>query len=433
MQLSHAVAKRCLSLACLATLCAGCSLAGGPRPADVSYDAARREINGPAEEYRSDVRQASYEQEQRTQERFGDEDAGFQLGDLKPSAVAEKVKKISGKGRDPDAAQELFERGDRLYEQALQAQGEERQRLLLEAAPLFEEAAKRWPGSTLEHDAMFRMGECFYFADHYVEANEAFEKLVSQYKNSRYLDAIDVRRFTLAQYWLEWERANPESFYELNVLDNKRPWRDTKGHALRLYDRIRLDDPTGKLADDATMAAANAYFLAGDYLKADMFYSDLRRTYPSSEHQFNAHFLGVQAKLLTYQGEDYSVTPLEEADKLVDQIRRQFPQEYAQNREEVDQAAGQVRKLKAERHWRMAEYFERRWEYGSARYYYDLIVKEFAGTPIAAEARQRLAALSDKPADPPQHFQWLADAFDAGKDRLAIPTKEEKAQQEVQR
>jgi hypothetical protein len=83
----------------------------------------------------------------------------------------------------------------------------------------------------------------------------------------------------------------------------------------------------------------------------------------------------------------------------------------------------------AERHWRMAQYFERRWEYGSARYYYDLIVKDFSGTPIASEARKRLADIAGKPAQPPQHLQFLADAFDAGKDKLDIPTKSEKAQQ----
>lgn len=425
--------ERVAFLACLLALTAGCSLMRGPSGADDSYQAAQREINGPEQQYRSGVRQASYEQEQQYQEKFGDEDDGFQLSDLKPSEINKNVKALAGKGRNPDAARQLFDEGDKLYQQALQAPAQDRQRLFLEAAPYFQKAAERWPNSTLEHDAMFRLGECYFFADHYVESNKTFEELLAKYKNSRYIDTIDVRRFALAQYWLDWERQKGEAFYEVNVFDKKRPWRDTKGHALRLYDRIRLDDPTGKLADDATMAAANAHFLAGDYLKADMFYTDLRRTYPSSDHQFKAHFLGMQAKLQSYQGHDYSVTPLEEAGKLIDQLRRQFPQEYAQNREEIDTAYGQVRKLKAERHWRMAQYFERRWEFGSARYYYDLIVKDFAGTPIAQEAQARLAALSDRPDKPPQSFQWLADAFDAGKDKLAIPTKDEKSQQPLPR
>ena len=36
---------------------------------------------------------------------------------------------------------------------------------------------------------------------------------------------------------------------------------------MRVYDRIRLDDPTGKLADDATLALGNAYFAVGKFMK----------------------------------------------------------------------------------------------------------------------------------------------------------------------
>jgi outer membrane protein assembly factor BamD (BamD/ComL family) len=398
---------------------------GGPTKDEVSYENAQREINGPEQNYRNGVKQASYETEQQLQEKLAEDDKGFQWADLKPSEINEKLKALRGKGRNPDAARQLYDGADQLYQQALNAQGEERQKLFLQAAEAFGHAAERWPGSTLEHDAIFHMGESYFFADHYPKANEAYETVIAKYKNSRYMDTIDTRRFALAQYWLEWRREHGEPFYAVNVTDEERPWRDTKGHALRLYDKIRLDDPTGKLADDATMAAANAYFLAGDYLKADMFYTDLRRTYPSSEHQFEAHFLGMQAKLQCYQGEDYGVTPLEEAGKLVEQLKRQFPQDYAENREAIDRAGAQVRKLMAERDWRMARYYENRWDYGPARYYYEQVVKGYPGTPIAEEAQAKLAALADKPSDPPQPLRPLADLFNAGQDKLDIPTKEE--------
>jgi outer membrane protein assembly factor BamD (BamD/ComL family) len=420
-----AVAVRCIGAGAIAIFC-GCSLINPTRPEDDLYANAQREINRPNENWGSGVRQASYEEEQRRQEALEEENKGFELSDLQPSKISEKVKELSGKGRNPEAARLLYDDADKIYRQAVAAQGDERTELLLQAAGRFAEAAQRWPGSTLEHDALFHQGECYFFADHYVEANETFENLIAKYRNSRYMDAIDVRRFKLAEYWLDLERENEESLLAGNLSDDQRPWRDTKGHALRLYDKIRLDDPTGKLADDATMAAANAYFLAGDYIKADMFYTDLRRTYPSSEFQFTAHFLGMQAKLQSYQGVDYSITPLQEAGKLIEQMRKQFPQEYAENRDEVDRAHAQVRKMTAERHWRMATYWENRWDYGSARYYYNLVAQEFEGTPIADEARQRLAAIADKPADPPQPLRPLATLFNAGKDKLDIPTLDEK-------
>ena len=77
------------------------------------------------------------------------------------------------------------------------------------------------------------------------------------------------------------------------MFNQQRPWRDRHGHALRIYDKIRVDDPTGRLADDATLAAANEHFANGKFQKADDYFTDLRTAYPTSEHQFSAHFLGM--------------------------------------------------------------------------------------------------------------------------------------------
>jgi len=73
--------------------------------------------------------------------------------------------------------------------------------------------------------------------------------------------------------------------------------RDTKGHGLRVFDKMRtLDDPGGRLADDATLALGNEAFAAGKFYKADEYYTDLQKAYPASEHQFLAHFPGAQSQ-----------------------------------------------------------------------------------------------------------------------------------------
>ena len=57
-------------------------------------------------------------------------------------------------------------------------------------------------------------------------------------------------------------------------------------------------------------------FRRGSFIKADEYYTDLRKAYPTSEHQFLAHFLGMKAKLNSYQGPAYGGTVLDEAEKL---------------------------------------------------------------------------------------------------------------------
>ena len=316
-----------------------------------------------------------------------------------------------GKGVDPTKARTLYAEAAETYRKAVAVRGQERQGLFLEAAKGFRSAADRWPDSALQQDGLFLAGEAYFFADHYPEANANYEWLLKHYPNSKHLDTVEARRFAIAQYWLKMADLREASFWSMNLTDDKRPWRDSFGHAIRIFDKIRIDDPTGKLADDATLAAGNAWFSRGRYIEADNFYTDLRKTFPSSDHQFHAHMLGLKAKLQSYQGPDYSGVPLDEAEKLIKQIRRQFPQQAEQEREYLARAYAEVRYKKAAREWKMAGYYDRRREYGAARFYYNRLAENYEETPYSERAETRLAEIQEEPDQPDQPLEWLVELF----------------------
>jgi outer membrane protein assembly factor BamD (BamD/ComL family) len=349
----------------------------------------------------------------KTRDPMGDQSSKSDFFDVEkwPEQFNKTAKALIGKGENPQKARELYATADEQYRQAAASEGDQRQRWFLAAAKGFKDAADRWPDSALEEDALFLSGEAYFFADYYYKANGLYEQLLKKYTNSKHLDVVESRRFSIAQFWLDLNDRDPQSFWAVNFTDRSRPWRDEFGHAVRVYDRIRIDDPTGKLADDATLAAGNAYFTQARYLDADNFYTDLRKTFPSSEHQFTAHLLGLKAKLLSYEGPDYSGDPLDEAEKLVKQIHRQFPREADQEREYLTRAYAEVRYKQAERKWYLARYYDRRSEYGAARFYYTALVRDFSETPFAQRAQERVGEVADRPAVPPQRFAWLVDAF----------------------
>jgi len=344
-----------------------------------------------------------------------EDDAASNASLLTPDALSKQLtdsaKTLVGKGYSPEKARERYVEAEGLYRQAIQTEGHERAALFLSAAELFVNAAERWPDSALEQDALYAAGESYFFADRFPKANHYYELLLKKYPNSKYLDLAEARRFSVGQYWLALDRRDPQAFWEFNLMDKSRPVRSAFGNAVRIFERIRIDDPTGKLADDATLAAGNAYFEDGKYLDADHYYSDLRKTFPSSEHQFLAHLLGVKAKLESYQGPDYSGDPLDEAEKLIKQIYRQFPHETAKEREHLARTHAEVRKKKAEREWYMAQYRDRRGEYGAARFHYNLLARNYGDTPLARQAKQRITEVADKPDVPPQRFSWLVNMF----------------------
>ena len=322
---------------------------------------------------------------------------------------------LTGNAPDPDQAKQLLVEAEGLYQQAVDSRAQDpngdHSAAFLAAAKQFRAAARKWPDSTVEQDALFLQGECYFFADRYPKAQDAYERLLDEYPNSRYLDRVQPRRFRIAEYWLALHSDEPQQVLTYNLRDSTRPGMDTFGRAIRIFDRIRLDDPTGKLADDATLAMANAFFNRGNFIRADEHYEDLRKTFPSSEHQFLAHLLGLKSKLLNYQGPDYSGHALVEAKKLLRQIRKQFPVESEREYEYLARAAKEIQYQLAAREWHLAEHYFRRAEYGAARFYYRTLASTYNDTAYVEPAQQRLASIGGQPDNPPQSLDWIVRLF----------------------
>ena len=333
------------------------------------------------------------------------------LEDLNMSDSVAQMKEKIGFGADQVLAEKLYAEGEALFR--AQEYGD--------AAEKFEQAAKRWPNSKVQQDSYFYMAECQFFDKQYPEAVDSYTLLLEKHPNSRHLDKVVHRQFEIARYWEQYHKYDPDWPTTPNVTDETRPLFDTLGRAMKTYDNIRLNDPTGPLADDAIMATANSYFLRERYADADYHYGLLREEYPRSEHQFEAHILGLQCKLRLYQGEDYVDAPLVEAKKLVKRLKVQFAGELSdEERQRLAEIQGKLNQKLAERQLRMAEYYDDLEHYGSAKFYYGQIVREFPDTPIAEEARARFVELGGKPDHPRQKLEWLVDIFPESSERQSI-------------
>lgn len=339
-----------------------------------------------------------------------EEETGL-LRDIQLSGAVQEIKAQVGMGPDEQAARQAYADAEGLFRVENYSQ----------AAKSLKTAIARWPDSKLEQDAMFLLAECYFFSEKYPEANDAYEALVQKYANTPHLDKLIRRQFEIAQYWEKHHQYRPHLPITPNIFDKKRPLFDTAGRAIKVYDNIRLNDPTGPLADDAVMATANAYFLRGRYRDADYYYDLLRNEYPRSEHQYEAHVLGLQCKLRKYGGPDYVGEPLEEAQKLSRQLRTQFAAELDdEQRRRLAEIDGRLNHQLALRVHRMAEYFDGKKEYGAARRYYADVVNEYPQTELAEAAKVRLVALAELPAVPTPPLESVVNLFPQNAERAAI-------------
>ncbi len=334
-----------------------------------------------------------------------EEDSGFQLSDLAPGNIYTNVKQAAGYGPDEKIARAAIQEGKALF----------REKKYKAAAGKFATAATRWPDSPLEEDALFLKGESEFFSDRYPEAHDTFGGLLKKYSNTRHLDTVVAREFALGRYWEQLFDAKPTWPIVPNVTDGSRPRFDTFGYAVQAHERVRQHDPTGPLADDSLLALGNAYFRHGQFENAAYHYDLLRKEYPNSEHQMNAHLLGVQAKMRVYQGTSYDGSPLKEGEKIASQTLTQFGRKLGAERDRVTQAHAQIVEEQANRDFIIARYYEQRKRYGAARLYYQSIVKEFPRTRKAEEAKARMEAIRNEPDEPPNRFAWLTGLFDSEK------------------
>ncbi len=384
------VCNRTTQLSILAVLwcgAVGCSVFSPWTSSTADYETARAEINDPSNTFRPEGVSAER--------------------DYYAAGFLDRIGIRAKRRRNVETARSHYERGEELFNEAKSLTGSERPAQFRKAAAQYQLAAENWQSSGLEQNALMMSAESYFFAEDYVAAEEKYAALVKEYPRNPFLDKIDSRRFEIADYWLEYDKAKPSPFVYVNLTDKKRPLNDTVGHGKRVIEAIRLDNPTGDRGDDATMRLAMHHLDEDRFEEAADAFADLVLTYPDSEHQFNAQFLEAQCLLASYQGPSYSSIPITKASKRIDQIRRQFPQQAQERSDELQEAWAKVRYAQAERIWKQAAYRRKQSENASARFHYERILKDFSDTPFAEQARDALEQIAEAPDHPKQRFQAL--------------------------
>lgn len=372
------------------TLISGCATFG--LRDDDEYGRAKRSIESHADGNGNFIRPEGRRAENRT---------GGGLLDSFKSSVG-----MAPKPKNVEKAKTLYQEAEALFEEAKQLEGKARQNAFDKAAKKFDEAAKEWPSSYLEQDALMMAGESYFFSEHYPKAGERYTKLVREYPRNRFQDRIDRRRMEIGNYWLQF----PDRFYHVNFTDRRRPWNDTKNYGKKELERLRLDSPTGKISDDATMALANTAFLEKRWNEALDTYNDLIITYPGSKHLFDAHLMGLQAALQSYAGPEYSQEPLDKAEKLLKSIVK-FPEEARREKEAIDQAYTDLQNYRAGYEYNRAMFRYNRGEGKAARIYCEKILENYSNTAFAQPARELMAKLEGMPEAPTRYLQSLTTLF----------------------
>ncbi|MGD0898256.1 MAG: tetratricopeptide repeat protein [Thermoguttaceae bacterium] len=331
-----------------------------------------------------------------------DDDDGWDISNLAPDKIWKNMRAAAGYGPDEKIARAAFQEGLALM----------RQKKFDEAAAKFDVASDRWPDSTLEEDSLFLLGECYFFADRYSKAYDAYANLLKKRDNTRHLDTVMLRQFLIGRYWDQMDVHAHHWPITPNFTDKTLPLFDTGGNAVGSYEQVRLHDPTGPLADSAVKATADYEFRNGHWEEAAGKYDDLRQHFPKSRFQKDAHILGLQSVMRIYQGPCYYKGPLDRAKDIADQTLTQFRGKLGDEERYVTDTRAHIIEMQADREWAMARYYDKKKHYGAARRYYKTLIDNYPRTPRAEQAQKRLQEIRGEPDTPPDHFAWLTGMFE---------------------
>jgi tetratricopeptide (TPR) repeat protein len=123
---------------------------------------------------------------------------------------------------------------------------------------------------------------------------------------------------------------------------------------------------------------------------------------------------------------------LEQADKLLKQMVRQFQKQSSERKEPIAEMLAEVQYRQAERLYEEATYRKNKQEYAAAIVYCDRILDNYPDTPYAEMAQEIIDNAEGKPSVPTPYMHWMTYVFPT-RDKvtpLLKPTEEEAAERQ---
>lgn len=277
------------------------------------------------------------------------------------------------------------EDGDLALARSLSAQCEYKK-----ARKAFDEWFKTYPESTHRPEALF------YAAENEVSAEDAKPKSGDLMKAHQWLEEV-------LDGWAGTEIAERALRKELIIAEMvlfkgrkqkvwKIFWLSADEEALSILDRI-IDERAREtpIAEQALRLKADFHYINGDFQEAETAYARLMREFPRGRYQKFAMLRAGESALARFPGVDFDDADLLEAEVYLKDFSQKYPNDAGA--QQVPQTLARINDQRAEKDYRIGQYYERIKQIDAAAFYYKLVAKDWAATTWAAEARTRLIAL----------------------------------------
>jgi len=264
-----------------------------------------------------------------------------------------------------------------------QAQNLEGASQFSKARGIYESVVKKYPRSTAAAESQFKVGEILQVDGKNKKAFEAFQKLLTDYKNSpRFAEAVQ-RQFTIA----EDLRSTGSKGFLGGIGADIQP-----SKLVEFYEQISTNAPRTELAAQSRLAIGSIHAKQGELAESIVAFESVVREYPgtkyASEAQYNLFQLhGKEAN------KSFSPMDLRQQREAGEDFINQFGNDPRS--QDIRSELGNLSEKEANKAYEIGRFYEKGGNFRSAAIYYRETLR-LPGGKHSGDAQNRLNALIAK-------------------------------------
>jgi len=269
------------------------------------------------------------------------------------------------------------EDGDMELARAMLARGKARN-----ASKQLKKWLEMYPDSPRYPEGLFYRADADFQRGNYYKAYERYEELLDLYAGSNLVERALRREMAVAAKFLAGTRRKVLGMRMLPATEE----------GLDILDNIAVHRAAGtSLAAEALKMRADYFYQQGEFIDAEREYARLAREFASGPETPLAMLRSAQSAMASFAGVTFDDAPLIEAEIRFQEVLRRFPKLGEQER--VPQILEQIRDTRAEKEYRIAQWYDRTNRYRAAGFYYQSVARYWPDTHWAGLAEQAATKL----------------------------------------